>query len=124
MGWTYLDRGVERELRRYALGFLEREFGDDDINKDQDPSDSDNNMSQLTARRAFYDTPEGQIHYRYLQAPIKDVSKSPILLLHMSATSSAYYEEMIIRLTTAGYDCYAPDMPGFVRLFPSTKPLN
>ncbi|RDW85988.1 hypothetical protein BP5796_04313 [Coleophoma crateriformis] len=70
-------------------------------------------MAFPTPIRAFYDTPEGQIHYRYLHASVKDASKQPIILMHMSACSSLYYIEMMQLCAAVGYDCYAPDMPGF-----------
>jgi pimeloyl-ACP methyl ester carboxylesterase len=71
-------------------------------------------MVYPTVVKAYYDTPEGQIHYRYLHAPVKDESKSPILFLHMSAASSHYYEKLMQLCAAEGYDCFAPDMPGFV----------
>lgn len=69
-------------------------------------------MAPLRVLKAYYETEEGQVHYRYLKSPVRDASKSPIVLLHMSATSSAYYEDLILKYVSEGYDCYAPDMPG------------
>jgi pimeloyl-ACP methyl ester carboxylesterase len=70
--------------------------------------------SSTRVLRSYYDTPEGQVHFRYIKTNVKDTSKSPVLFLHMSATSSAYYEKLIQRYALEGYDCYAPDMPGLV----------
>jgi len=69
-------------------------------------------MGFQKARKAYYDAPEGQVHYRYLPAATKNESKAPILLLHQSACSSVYYKEMIAILASKGHDVYAPDMPG------------
>jgi pimeloyl-ACP methyl ester carboxylesterase len=70
-------------------------------------------MGYPKTRKGYYDTPEGQVHYRYLPAAIKDDTKAPIMLLHMSACSSFYYKEMIQRLSSDGHDVYSPDMPGY-----------
>jgi pimeloyl-ACP methyl ester carboxylesterase len=69
-------------------------------------------MTPSPITKAYYATPGGQVHYRFLPASIEDTSKSPILLLHMSACSGLYYEELMTKLAAEGYDCYAPDMPG------------
>jgi pimeloyl-ACP methyl ester carboxylesterase len=71
-------------------------------------------MAPSPITRAYYPTPEGQVHYRFIPAKVKDSSKSPVLLLHMSACSGLYYEALIVLLADAGYDCYAPDIPGLV----------
>ncbi|KAE9372863.1 alpha/beta-hydrolase [Stipitochalara longipes BDJ] len=63
--------------------------------------------------KGYYDTMEGQIHYRTVKAPVKDASKAPIMFMHMSASSSLIYEDLILLCAAAGYDCYSPDMPGF-----------
>jgi hypothetical protein len=73
-------------------------------------------MAKNSIRKAYYDAPEGQIHYRYLPSTTKDATKSPILCFHMCPTSSLYFEELMIRCADEGYDCYAPDMPGLVFL--------
>ena len=64
--------------------------------------------------KAYYDTPEGQVHYRAVKAPAKDETKAPIMFMHMSASSSLIYEDLMVLCAVAGYDCYAPDMPGSV----------
>jgi pimeloyl-ACP methyl ester carboxylesterase len=71
-------------------------------------------MEYQRVRKAYYETPEGEVHYRYLNAAVKDASKAPILFLHMTAISGRIYEPLMQRCAAAGYDCYAPDMPGLV----------
>ncbi|KAF4634271.1 hypothetical protein G7Y89_g3832 [Cudoniella acicularis] len=70
-------------------------------------------MEYPTVKKAYYETPSGQIHYRYLEASTKDATKSPIMFLHMTPISGRYYEPLMQRCASAGYDCFAPDMPGF-----------
>jgi pimeloyl-ACP methyl ester carboxylesterase len=73
-------------------------------------------MAQV--KKAYYDgLSGGQIHYRFALAPNAKPKKEPIILLHMSAASSRTYEPLIARLAEIGHDCYAPDMPGYVRHF-------
>jgi len=74
-------------------------------------------MAAPTIRKAYADSPLGQIHYRYT-APSPTSIKSnpeklPILFLHMSASSSAIFEQLMTVYTSLGHACYAPDMPGF-----------
>lgn len=69
-------------------------------------------MAPSKISKAYYDTPEGQVHYRFLAAANKTASKAPILLLHMSACSGLYYEELLRILAAEGHDVYAPDIPG------------
>lgn len=71
-------------------------------------------MEYSTVKKAYYDSPEGEIHYRYLFATAKDALKAPILFLHMTAISGRYYEKLMQRCAAAGHDCFAPDMPGSV----------
>lgn len=73
-------------------------------------------MVNSRIRKAYYDTPEGEIHYRYLYASDKDASKAPIVFLHMTAVSGRYYEKLMKLCAAAGHDCFAPDMPGLVSL--------
>ncbi|KAF2005834.1 alpha/beta-hydrolase [Amniculicola lignicola CBS 123094] len=72
--------------------------------------------SEPVIRNAYVDTAFGQVHYCYSQPlnPHSTPPKSiPILLLHMSASSSISMQKLMRLLTTSGYNCYAPDMPGF-----------
>ncbi|KXJ85924.1 Alpha/Beta hydrolase protein [Microdochium bolleyi] len=79
-------------------------------------------MVEPVVRKAYTDSAEGQIHYRYT-APASDSSKLPILCLHMSASSSAIFEQLMRTFTAQGHACYAPDMPGFGASFdPSQDP--
>jgi hypothetical protein len=70
-------------------------------------------MEAVKIKGAFYDCPNGQIHYRYTLTKA-DIKQKPVLRLHMSAASSLYYESLMNKLTTAGHDCYVPDMSGSV----------
>ncbi|RDW57035.1 hypothetical protein BP6252_13907 [Coleophoma cylindrospora] len=70
-------------------------------------------MTAPVILKAYYTAPEGQVHYRYAKALVKDETKCPIMFMHMSASSSFIYEELMERCAAEGYDCYAPDMPGF-----------
>ncbi|CZR63459.1 uncharacterized protein PAC_13356 [Phialocephala subalpina] len=54
-------------------------------------------MGCLIVKKAYYETPAGQVHYRHLYATIKDESKAPILFLHMTAISGQYYEPLMHR---------------------------
>jgi pimeloyl-ACP methyl ester carboxylesterase len=67
--------------------------------------------------KGYYTAPEGQVHYRFVKAASKDESKYPIMFMHMSASSSFIYEELMERCAAEGYDCYAPDMPGSDLIF-------
>lgn len=70
-------------------------------------------MAIPTIQKAYYTAPDGQVHYRYIHAAVKDETKSPLLFMHMSACSSLYFERLMDICAALGYDCYAPDMPGF-----------
>lgn len=59
-----------------------------------------------TIKRAYADTPYGQLHYRHAGRG------EPILLLHQSATSSACFEGLIPHLA-ATHRVIAVDTPGF-----------
>ncbi|KAF2703723.1 alpha/beta-hydrolase [Pleomassaria siparia CBS 279.74] len=81
--------------------------------------------------KAYLNTSLGQLHYRYYlphptPAPLRtSAPRSPILLLHMSASSSLSFTTLIRSLSTLGHPCYAPDMPGFGSSFsPTTSPPN
>jgi pimeloyl-ACP methyl ester carboxylesterase len=62
-------------------------------------------------KKAYADTPIGQIHYR--SAIPTSSTKTPLLLLHKSASSSASYHLLMNHYSSRGHPCYAPDMPGF-----------
>lgn len=64
-------------------------------------------------KKAYADTPLGQIHYRYTKPAIPDKTRIPILFLHMSASSSASCSLLMDHFIELGYSSYAPDMPGF-----------
>ena len=59
-----------------------------------------------TIRRAYADTPYGQLHYRYAG------EGQPLLLIHQTATSSMAYEPVIPFLASS-YRVLAVDTPGF-----------
>jgi pimeloyl-ACP methyl ester carboxylesterase len=58
-------------------------------------------------RRAYVDTPEGQLHYRE-----RPGEGRPLLLLHQTASSSVMWER-VIRAFPAGRRLIALDTPGF-----------
>jgi hypothetical protein len=63
----------------------------------------------VVIKKAYFDAPDGQLHYRYLFT-IKAAKKPPCVFLHMSASS------MMKVHADKGHDCYAPDMLGYVVL--------
>ncbi|KAI1844673.1 hypothetical protein JX265_007064 [Neoarthrinium moseri] len=67
-------------------------------------------MAPLPIKKAYIDTQYGQLHYRYVKPP---ASKDVLIFLHQSATSSASMTRLIDQYSALGYECYAPDMPGF-----------
>jgi pimeloyl-ACP methyl ester carboxylesterase len=66
-------------------------------------------------KKAYFDAPEGQLHYRYLHTT-KDANKPPCVFLHMSTSSSRHYESMMKFHADKSHDCYAPEMPGYAVL--------
>jgi hypothetical protein len=56
-----------------------------------------------TIKRAYADTPDGQIHYRYL---LGTNAKSSIIFIHISASSSCW-EPLMQLYAPLGYACYA-----------------
>ncbi|KAF2400574.1 alpha/beta-hydrolase [Trichodelitschia bisporula] len=73
----------------------------------------------VTIRKAYVDTPHGQLHYRYA-APVLAADAKPketLLFLHKSASSSVSYELLMGMYAAKGHPCYAPDYPGFGRSF-------
>ncbi|KAK5124172.1 hypothetical protein LTR85_001875 [Meristemomyces frigidus] len=76
-------------------------------------------------KKAYADTPLGQVHYRYAAPPPGTPTKDALVLLHMSASSGASMEALMGILVPAGHPCYAPDMPGFGSSFdPTSDPPN
>jgi pimeloyl-ACP methyl ester carboxylesterase len=67
----------------------------------------------VLVKKAYADTPLGQLHYLYAHGARDGAHRVPILLLHMSASSSKCYYKMMEALCSLGYACFAPDMPGF-----------
>lgn len=68
---------------------------------------------RVVIKKAYADTPHGQIHYRYaLPGSTREGGKT-VVMLHKSASSSASYEALMSQLVAMGHRCYAPDMPGF-----------
>ncbi|KAH7303851.1 Alpha/Beta hydrolase protein [Stachybotrys elegans] len=67
----------------------------------------------LHIKKSYADTPYGQVHYRYILPVSSEPQKTPIVMLHKSASSSASYEAIMHHLAAQGYNCYALDMPGF-----------
>lgn len=66
-------------------------------------------------RKAYIDTAEGQIHYRYRAG-----EGTPLILLHQTASSSAMFDAVMRELPAMG-PVYALDTPGFGG---STRPVG
>lgn len=64
-------------------------------------------------KKAYADTPLGQVHYRFSGPQHGTPTKDALVLLHMSASSGASMEALMNIFSPAGHPCYAPDMPGF-----------
>lgn len=64
-------------------------------------------------RRAYADTPAGQIHYRQAGRG------APLVLLHWTPGSGAQYEPVLPVLAGHGIAAYAPDLPGFGASYPA-----
>ncbi|MGK0498938.1 MAG: pimeloyl-ACP methyl ester carboxylesterase [Oceanicoccus sp.] len=60
-------------------------------------------------KKAYVDTPMGQVHYRYSGNASMGM---PLLLLHQVPSDSSMYDELIKQLA-GDYWIIAPDMPGF-----------
>lgn len=74
-------------------------------------------MAAVKIMKAYIDLPEGQIHYRYTTNP---GSKTPIIFLHKSASSSASCAALQHYYAALGHPTYAPDLPGFGQSFDPT----
>ncbi|RDW82651.1 hypothetical protein BP6252_03763 [Coleophoma cylindrospora] len=68
-------------------------------------------------KKGYIDLPEGQLHYRSLPASSPSGTKSPIIFLHKSASSSISWTKLMHHYSNLGYDTYAPDFPGFGQSF-------
>ncbi|MFN8532779.1 MAG: alpha/beta hydrolase [Dehalococcoidia bacterium] len=64
-------------------------------------------MADQTIRKGYVDTPKGQVHYRAVG------EGDPVILLHMSPSSSAMWEAVQPRLAARGYRTVALDTPGY-----------
>lgn len=60
--------------------------------------------------KGYVTTPFGQVHFR--AAGVRRPDRTPLVLLHQTASSSAMYEHLMRRLA-GDYFCFAPDTPGF-----------
>jgi pimeloyl-ACP methyl ester carboxylesterase len=58
-------------------------------------------------RKAYADSPYGQIHYR------RGGEGTPLLLLHQDPQSSLQYRDTFPLFIDAGFDVIAPDVPGY-----------
>ena len=64
--------------------------------------------STPTVKRAYLDTPDGQLHYRWLGG------RGPaVLFLHQVPSSSRMFEPLMRAFAAEGYRTFALDMPGF-----------
>ncbi|TVY80902.1 putative lysophospholipase [Lachnellula suecica] len=69
-------------------------------------------MLGLRIKKAYFDAPDGQVHYRYLLST-RFVAQSPCVFLHSSGGSSVQFEKLMRLHAGRGHDCFAPDLPGF-----------
>lgn len=75
--------------------------------------------SVVTIKKAYFDTKNGQqLHYRFSKLGTSMAITQPsVLLLHMSASSSKSCVALMQELSSRGFFCFAPDMPGFGESF-------
>ena len=66
-------------------------------------------MTANGIKKGYVDCSAGQIHYRY---QLDSSDSTPIVWLHQTASSSAMYEKLMLRLNGLG-SMYALDTPGF-----------
>jgi hypothetical protein len=71
-------------------------------------------------KKAYFNAPDGQLHYRFLLAT-QSPKKAPCAFLHMSANSSRHFEAIMKLRAAQDHDCFAADMPG--SSFPSPFPI-
>ncbi|TLS29598.1 hypothetical protein PpBr36_00665 [Pyricularia pennisetigena] len=83
------------------------------------------NPSKGYVRKAYVDTPSGQVHYRAGRPPYGMAERHDVLVfLHRVAASSASFEELMIHYATEGFTSLAPDMPGFGASFDPSEDDN
>lgn len=70
----------------------------------------------IRVRKAYVDTPEGQIHYRMAG------EGAPLILLHQTANSSAIFEYLLPLFAARGRQAIALDTPGFGASDPPPSP--
>lgn len=71
--------------------------------------------SEASIRKAYLVVPFGQLHYAHCPPTTgqSTIPTLPILLLHMSASSSFSMYTLMRKLSKLAYSTFAPDMPGF-----------
>lgn len=73
----------------------------------------------VTVWKLYHDTPHGQLHC-HISHPAREQpnhDRLPVLLLHMSASSGKSCLPLMRHLSSLGFHCLAPDMPGFGNSF-------
>lgn len=75
-------------------------------------------MTHALARRAYAETPAGQLHYRESGDP----GGVPLVLLHQTASSSVQWAARVLPLLPAGIRAIALDTPGFGLSDPPPRP--
>jgi len=68
-------------------------------------------QSTSSVKKAYFDAPDGQIHFRKLLSTA-EIKRNPVIFLHMSASDGGHFEPMMDVFAARGHDCFAPDMPG------------
>lgn len=73
--------------------------------------------SSVEYGRQYFRTAQGLVHFRTSQPAAENAQRpqndTPVVLLHMSASSSKSCLALMQHLSALGYSCFAPDMPGF-----------
>ena len=75
----------------------------------------------MSVKKAYVETDEGQIHYRYTSTVADD--KPAIVCFHQNPSSSQMFEEMIEELCDT-YAVVAPDMPGYGQSYTPENPSS
>jgi pimeloyl-ACP methyl ester carboxylesterase len=68
-------------------------------------------MAVAVIRKAYADTPAGQMHYRFVPGP-----GTPLVMYHRAPASSVSFVRMM-ELMAGGRALYAFDLPGFGNSF-------
>ncbi|HRX88018.1 MAG TPA: hypothetical protein P5528_01115, partial [Steroidobacteraceae bacterium] len=58
-------------------------------------------------KRAYADTPDGQVHYRVAG------TGQPIVLMHWAPSSGRQHEQLLPLLAARGFRAFAPDLMGY-----------